>query len=140
MYAAPALRTTHRLVRLDVPTPSWMRAPGKCPGMYALESAMDELAAAAGIDPVELRVLNDPETEPESGCRSAPATWWPASGRAPAGSDGRAGTRNRESAGRGVGWSVPAWPLPCIRSTGDHLRPRRRCGMAASWCGSRPLI
>ncbi|MDX3099415.1 xanthine dehydrogenase family protein molybdopterin-binding subunit [Nonomuraea angiospora] len=67
MYATPALRTAHRLVRLDVATPSWMRAPGECPGMYALESAMDELACAAGIDPIELRVLNEPETEPDSG-------------------------------------------------------------------------
>ncbi|MFD1535658.1 xanthine dehydrogenase family protein molybdopterin-binding subunit [Nonomuraea guangzhouensis] len=67
MYETPALRTAHRLVRLDVATPSWMRAPGECPGMYALESAMDELAIAAGMDPVELRVLNDPETEPAGG-------------------------------------------------------------------------
>jgi len=67
MYAAPALRTTHRLVRLDVPTPSWMRAPGECPGMFALESAIDELAIAAGLDPVELRIRNEPGTEPESG-------------------------------------------------------------------------
>jgi xanthine dehydrogenase YagR molybdenum-binding subunit len=67
MYAAPNRRTTHRLARLDVPTPSWMRAPGECPGMYALESAMDELAIAAGIDPVELRIRNDPEVAPESG-------------------------------------------------------------------------
>ncbi|MET8868466.1 xanthine dehydrogenase family protein molybdopterin-binding subunit [Nonomuraea sp. NPDC004580] len=67
MYATPALRTRHRLVRLDVGTPSWMRAPGECPGMYALESAMDELAYAAGIDPVELRLRNEPETEPYSG-------------------------------------------------------------------------
>ncbi|MGW0201150.1 xanthine dehydrogenase family protein molybdopterin-binding subunit [Nonomuraea sp. NPDC003201] len=67
MYATPALRTAHRLVRLDVATPSWMRAPGECPGMYALESAMDELACAAGIDPIELRVRNEPETEPDSG-------------------------------------------------------------------------
>ncbi|MFC5826380.1 xanthine dehydrogenase family protein molybdopterin-binding subunit [Nonomuraea insulae] len=67
MYASPALSTAHRLVRLDVATPSWMRAPGECPGMYALESAMDELAYAAGLDPVELRVVNDPRTEPDSG-------------------------------------------------------------------------
>ncbi|AQZ64360.1 Periplasmic aromatic aldehyde oxidoreductase, molybdenum binding subunit YagR [[Actinomadura] parvosata subsp. kistnae] len=67
MYASPALRTGHRLVRLDVATPSWMRAPGECPGMYALESAMDELACAAGLDPVELRIRNEPETEPFSG-------------------------------------------------------------------------
>jgi xanthine dehydrogenase YagR molybdenum-binding subunit len=67
MYAAPARRTTHRLARLDVPTPSWMRAPGECPGMFALESAMDELAIAGGIDPIMLRVLNEPATDPESG-------------------------------------------------------------------------
>jgi xanthine dehydrogenase YagR molybdenum-binding subunit len=67
MYASPNLRTTHRLARLDVPTPSWMRAPGECPGMYALESAIDELAVACGVDPIELRVRNEPEVEPESG-------------------------------------------------------------------------
>ncbi|MEA2356222.1 MAG: xanthine dehydrogenase YagR molybdenum-binding subunit [Solirubrobacteraceae bacterium] len=67
MYAAPHRRTTHRVVALDVPTPSWMRAPGECPGMFALESALDELALACRIDPVELRIRNEPETEPESG-------------------------------------------------------------------------
>ncbi|MBW5482183.1 xanthine dehydrogenase family protein molybdopterin-binding subunit [Streptomyces bambusae] len=67
MYAAPALLTTHRVVALDVPTPSWMRAPGECPGMYALESAVDELADALGTDPVELRIRNEPDAEPDSG-------------------------------------------------------------------------
>jgi xanthine dehydrogenase YagR molybdenum-binding subunit len=67
MYAAPSRRTTHRLAALDVPTPSWMRAPGECPGMYALESAMDELAIACGMDPVELRIRNEPAVDPESG-------------------------------------------------------------------------
>ncbi|MDH2426283.1 xanthine dehydrogenase family protein molybdopterin-binding subunit [Sphaerisporangium sp. TRM90804] len=67
MYAAPHRHTSHRLVRLDVPTPTWMRAPGEAPGMFALESAMDELAVACGVDPVELRVRNDPERDPESG-------------------------------------------------------------------------
>jgi xanthine dehydrogenase YagR molybdenum-binding subunit len=69
MYAAPNRRTGHRLAALDVPTPSWLRAPGECPGMYALESAMDELAIACGLDPVELRVRNEPETDPETGLR-----------------------------------------------------------------------
>jgi xanthine dehydrogenase YagR molybdenum-binding subunit len=67
MYATDNLRTSHRLVKLDVPTPSWMRAPGECPGMYALESAIDELALSTGVDPIELRIRNEPETEPESG-------------------------------------------------------------------------
>jgi len=67
MYAAPNRRTTHKLARLDVPTPSWMRAPGECPGMFALESAMDELAIAAGLDPIELRARNDTQVDPEDG-------------------------------------------------------------------------
>jgi xanthine dehydrogenase YagR molybdenum-binding subunit len=67
MYAAPNRRTTHRLARLDVPANSWMRAPGECPGMFALESAMDELAIALGLDPIELRMRNEPAVDPESG-------------------------------------------------------------------------
>ncbi len=67
MYAAPNARTTHRLAALDVPTPSWMRAPGETPGMYGLESAIDELAVACGIDPIELRIINEPSVDPESG-------------------------------------------------------------------------
>jgi xanthine dehydrogenase YagR molybdenum-binding subunit len=67
MYATPNLRTSHRLVALDVPTPSWMRAPGECPGMYALESAMDELACACELDPIQLRVINEPDVDPETG-------------------------------------------------------------------------
>lgn len=67
MYVSPHSRTTHRVTELDVPTPSWMRAPGECPGMYALEVAMDELAVACDLDPVELRIRNEPEREPDSG-------------------------------------------------------------------------
>ena len=67
MYAAPNRRTTHRLARLNVQTPAWMRAPGECPGMFALESAMDELAIACNLDPIELRIRNEPQIDPETG-------------------------------------------------------------------------
>ncbi|WP_405757012.1 xanthine dehydrogenase family protein molybdopterin-binding subunit [Streptomyces sp. NBC_01420] len=67
MYGSPHSRTTHRVAALTVPSPSWMRAPGEAPGMYALESAMDELAAELSLDPVELRLRNDPADEPDSG-------------------------------------------------------------------------
>jgi len=66
MYAAPSRRTTHRLARLDVPENTWMRAPGECPGMFALESAMDELAVACDLDPIELRLRNEPAVDPET--------------------------------------------------------------------------
>jgi xanthine dehydrogenase YagR molybdenum-binding subunit len=67
MYAAPNRHTTHRLARLNVPANSWMRAPGECPGMFALESAMDELAISCGLDPIELRIRNMPANDPETG-------------------------------------------------------------------------
>jgi xanthine dehydrogenase YagR molybdenum-binding subunit len=67
MYAARARRTTHRLAALDVPLPTWMRAPGENPGMYAGEAAIDELAIALGIDPVELRIRNEPAVDPATG-------------------------------------------------------------------------
>ena len=67
LYAAPVRRSTHRVASLDVAVPSWMRAPGEMPGMYAHEIAMDELAVACGLDPILLRERNEPETDPETG-------------------------------------------------------------------------
>ncbi|MDH6573091.1 xanthine dehydrogenase YagR molybdenum-binding subunit [Streptomyces sp. SAI-117] len=67
MYGADAHHTANRLVRLDVPTPTYMRAPGEAPGSFALESAIDELAEKCGLDPIELRARNDPATGPVSG-------------------------------------------------------------------------
>ena len=66
-YRPRARRWTQRLVALDVPTPRWMRAPGEAPGAFALETALDELAAASGVDPVELRIRNDTQVDPETG-------------------------------------------------------------------------
>ncbi|CAM5709827.1 xanthine dehydrogenase family protein molybdopterin-binding subunit [Streptomyces coeruleorubidus] len=67
MYDADAHHTASRVVRLDVPTPTWMRAPGEAPGSFALESAFDELAERCGIDPIELRLRNEPAVGPVSG-------------------------------------------------------------------------
>ncbi|WNE94385.1 xanthine dehydrogenase family protein molybdopterin-binding subunit [Streptomyces luomodiensis] len=67
MYDAPAHHTSDRVVRLDVPTPTFMRGPGEAPGSFALECAFDELAEKCGIDPIELRVRNEPDRGPISG-------------------------------------------------------------------------
>jgi xanthine dehydrogenase YagR molybdenum-binding subunit len=67
MYAAPKQRTTQWLASLDVPVPTIMRGPGETPGMFALESAMDEMAIACGLDPIEFRIRNEPDVEPASG-------------------------------------------------------------------------
>jgi len=67
MYATENRRTTHRLAALDLPVPSWMRAPGEAPGMYALEVAMDEMAEKCNLDPIEFRTRNEPEVDAETG-------------------------------------------------------------------------
>ncbi|NEC14128.1 xanthine dehydrogenase family protein molybdopterin-binding subunit [Streptomyces sp. SID8014] len=67
MYDAAAHRTANHVVRLDVPSPTWMRAPGEAPGSFAIEAALDELAERADVDPIELRVRNEPQAGPVSG-------------------------------------------------------------------------
>jgi xanthine dehydrogenase YagR molybdenum-binding subunit len=65
LYAAPNRRSTHRAVTLDLPGAEDVRAPGEAPGMLAIEAAMDELAYALDMDPVELRIVNEPTRHPE---------------------------------------------------------------------------
>jgi xanthine dehydrogenase YagR molybdenum-binding subunit len=65
LYAAPNRLTRHRRAKLDLPRSDSMRAPGEAIGLLALECAMDELADAIGLDPVELRLRNDTQIDPE---------------------------------------------------------------------------
>ena len=65
LYACPNVTTRYRLVPLNVCTPIWMRGPGEATGCFALESAMDELAFALNLDPVEFRLRNHADTDPE---------------------------------------------------------------------------
>jgi xanthine dehydrogenase YagR molybdenum-binding subunit len=65
LYACPNLSTTHRLVPLNVATPTFQRAPGHATGTFALESAIDELAYQLQLDPIDLRLRNEPALDPE---------------------------------------------------------------------------
>jgi xanthine dehydrogenase YagR molybdenum-binding subunit len=65
MYAAPNRLTRHRVVPLDMPVADSMRAPGDAVGQLAIEQAMDELAYKLDLDPVELRLRNEPSEDPE---------------------------------------------------------------------------
>ena len=65
LYAGANRMTATRLAQLDLPEGNAMRAPGEAPGMMALEIAMDEMAEKLGIDPIEFRVLNDTQVDPE---------------------------------------------------------------------------
>jgi xanthine dehydrogenase YagR molybdenum-binding subunit len=67
VYACPNLSAPLKITTTDLNTPTWMRAPGAVSGMFALECAMDELAYALKIDPLELRLINYAEVDPESG-------------------------------------------------------------------------
>ena len=66
VYACPNVATTYRLARLNRSGPFTFRRPGETPGLFALECAMDELAHAAGIDPLELRRRNHADTDPHA--------------------------------------------------------------------------
>ena len=66
LYAGANRLTSMRLAVVDLPEGNAMRAPGEAPGMMALEIAMDELAEKLGMDPVELRVRNDTQVDPEN--------------------------------------------------------------------------
>jgi xanthine dehydrogenase YagR molybdenum-binding subunit len=67
LYAAPNRLTGHRVMKLDLPGAGPMRAPGEASGMLSLECAMDELAEELGLDPIDFRVKNEPEVDPETG-------------------------------------------------------------------------
>jgi xanthine dehydrogenase YagR molybdenum-binding subunit len=64
LYAAPVREITYNITKLNINSPTFMRAPGETPGSFALESAMDELAVKLKMDPIELRVLNHTATDP----------------------------------------------------------------------------
>ncbi|TDQ08648.1 xanthine dehydrogenase family protein molybdopterin-binding subunit [Pedobacter metabolipauper] len=67
MYDAPNSLISYRVVPMNVILPTYTRGPGKSTGSFALESAMDELAHKLGIDPIELRIKNEPEKDPSNG-------------------------------------------------------------------------
>lgn len=67
IYACPNIRTSVAVVHVDRNTPGFMRSPPEVPYMFALESALDELAVELGMDPVELRRINNTQTEPIKG-------------------------------------------------------------------------
>lgn len=117
LYAAGALRASHRLVRLDVGTPGPMRAPGEASGSAALECAMDEMAEAAGKDPLEFRLRNYAETQPGTGLpySSKALRECYAQGAARFGWEGRpmAPRQMRDADGLLTGWGMGTALFPC---------------------------
>jgi xanthine dehydrogenase YagR molybdenum-binding subunit len=67
LYAVPNSLVTHRVFTTHIQVPRWTRAPGETPGSFALESAIDEMAWRLKLDPIEFRIKNEPDKDPENG-------------------------------------------------------------------------
>jgi xanthine dehydrogenase YagR molybdenum-binding subunit len=127
MYATQTRRTTHRLAALDVDVPSWMRAPGEAPGMYALEAAMDEMAVRCNLDPIEFRIRNEPEVDAETGLpySSRNLVACLREGAERFGWEGRDPTPRTRHVGRWlVGTGVASSMYPVFRMPGSKVRIR----------------
>ncbi len=143
LYATPALSTTHEAVRLDTGTPLFMRAPGEASGSAALESAIDELALACGLDPLEFRLRNYAETEPLSGrpfsSKALRACY--AQGAERFGWRGRPlePRRMRDADGLLVGWGVGTATFPALMFQAEARAVLRRDGGAAVEIGAHDM-
>ena len=118
LYASPAIATSHEAVRLDTGTPLFMRAPGEATGSIALESAIDEMADACGMDPLAFRLKNYAEVEPISGkpFSSKALRECYAQGAERFGWAGRplAPRQMRDEAGLLVGWGIGTATFPAL--------------------------
>jgi xanthine dehydrogenase YagR molybdenum-binding subunit len=118
LYDSPAIETRMRIQRLDRPSPTPMRAPHEGAGMYALESAMDELAHRLGIDPVQLRIRNEPKVDPTSGLpfSTRPLVECLTEGAARFGWAERGPVRSMRDGNDLVGWGMAVATMDTFRS------------------------
>ncbi|HEX2940833.1 MAG TPA: xanthine dehydrogenase family protein molybdopterin-binding subunit [Rhodopila sp.] len=143
LYASPAIRTSHVAVRNDTGTPLFMRAPGEAPGSAALESAIDEMASACGMDPLAFRLANYAEVEPISGkpfsskalrqCYEQGARRFGWSGRP------LAPGQMRDDAGMLVGWGMGTAIFPAIMFEGHARAVLRRDGTGLVELGAHDM-
>ncbi len=132
LYASPAIATSHEAVRVDTGTPLFMRAPGEATGSIALESAIDEMAHACGMDPLAFRLENYAEVEPISGkpfsskalrdcyAQGAERFGWERRPLMP--------RQMRGAGGLLVGWGVGTATFPAIMFEGEARAILRRDG------------
>lgn len=143
LYASPAIATTTDAVRLDTGTPNFMRAPGEASGSIALESAIDEMAHAMGMDPLEFRLTNYAEVEPVSGkpFSSKALRECYAQGAASFGWAGRplVPRQMRDENGLLVGWGLGTATFPAIMFQGQARAVLRRDGTGLVELGAQDM-
>lgn len=142
LYSTPNLRVTAGTVARNVGSPTAMRGPGAVPGLFALESAMDELAVELNMDPVELRLKNEPSVDESSGlpfssrhlaeCLRTGADKFGWAQRAP-------GIGSMKRDGLTLGWGVGACSWPGIRFSADATVDLRADGTARVVCGTQDI-
>jgi len=143
LYASPAIATSHEAVRVDTGTPLFMRAPGEATGSIALESAIDELADACGMDPLAFRLKNYAEVEPISGkpfsskalrecyAQGAERFGWSRRPLAP--------RQWRDEAGLLVGWGMGTATFPALMFAAEARAVVRRDGSGLMETGAHDM-
>jgi xanthine dehydrogenase YagR molybdenum-binding subunit len=143
LYATPAIATSHEAVRLDTGTPLFMRAPGEATGSLALESAIDEMAEACGMDPLAFRLKNYAEVEPITGrpfsskalreCYASAAEkfGWSKRPLKP--------RQMRDDNGFLVGWGMGTATFPALMFAGNARAVIRRDGSGAMETGAHDM-
>ena len=142
LYAVPNVRTINTVVPLNAATPTFMRAPGESSGSFALESAMDELAYAVGLDPLEVRLRNHADSDPSKQlpfsskslreCYSVGAERFGWSRRVPR-------ARSMRDGGLLVGMGVASATYPTNRSAASALVRLSSDGTAHVFAGTQDL-
>jgi xanthine dehydrogenase YagR molybdenum-binding subunit len=143
LYASPAIATSHEAVRIDTGTPLFMRAPGEATGSIALESAIDEMAWACGMDPLAFRLKNYAELEPISGkpfsskalrecyAQGAERFGWSKRRLAP--------RQWRDEAGLLVGWGMGTATFPALMFQGEARAVVRSDGSGLMETGAHDM-
>ncbi len=143
LYASPAIKTSHEAVRIDTGTPLFMRAPGEAAGSAALESAVDEMALACGMDPLAFRLKNYADVEPMSGkpfsskalrqcyAQGAERFGWATRPQAP--------RQMRDAAGMLVGWGMGTAVFPALMFQGHARAVLRRDGTGVVETGAHDM-
>ena len=142
LYSTPNLLVTGGLARRNVGNPTAMRGPGAVPGLYALESAMDELALQLKIDPLELRLKNEPAMDESLGipfssrhlkeCLTTGAEKFGWSQRTP-------GIGSMKRDGVTLGWGVAACSWLAARTETEATVELRQDGTARIACGTQDI-
>lgn len=142
MYASPNIEIDHQVYQLNVNAPTFMRAPGENPGMTALESAMDELAVALKMDPVQLRLNNMTAYHPMSGLPFSSRNLeecYKVAGESFGWSNRPSGTRATEDGDWLVGWGMASASYPAQRSPANARVRILSDGTAVIECASQDI-